>query len=38
LLILDGWCVLLFISSVIDERPTEAIAMVREALEMLGAA
>jgi hypothetical protein len=29
---------LLFISSVIDERPTEVIAMVREALEMLGAA
>lgn len=38
LLILDGWCVLRFTSSMIDERPTEVIAMVREALEMLGAA
>ena len=38
LLILDGWCVLRFTSSMIDERPAEVIAMVREALEMLGAA
>ena len=36
LLILDGWCVLRFTSSMIDERPAEVIAMVREALEMLG--
>jgi very-short-patch-repair endonuclease len=38
LLILDGWCVLRFTSVMIDERPTDVIAMVREALEMLGAA
>ncbi len=38
LLILDGWCVLRFTSTMIDERPGEVIAMVREALEMLGAA
>ena len=38
LLILDGWCVLRFTYSMIDERPAEVIAMVCEALEMLGAA
>jgi very-short-patch-repair endonuclease len=38
LLILDGWCVLRFTYSMIDERPAEVIAMVRQALEMLGAA
>lgn len=38
LLVLDGWCVLRFSSSMIDERPAEVIAMVREALQMLGAA
>lgn len=38
LLILDGWCVLRFTSAMIDERPTEAIAMVGAALEMLRAA
>jgi very-short-patch-repair endonuclease len=38
LLILDGWCVLRFTSAMIDERPTDVMAMVREALEMLGAA
>jgi very-short-patch-repair endonuclease len=37
LLILDGWCVLRFTSAMIDERPKEVIAMVRAALEMLGA-
>jgi hypothetical protein len=37
-LILDGWCVLRFTQSMIDERPAEVIAMVCEALEMLGAA
>ena len=37
LLILDGWCVLRFTSAMINERPAEVIAMVREALEMLGA-
>jgi len=35
-LILDGWCVLRFTSVMIDERPTDVIVMVREALEMLG--
>ena len=38
LLVLDGWCVLRFTSAMIDERPVEVMAMVREALEMLGAA
>jgi very-short-patch-repair endonuclease len=38
LLVLDGWCVLRFTSAMIDERPAEVMAMVREALEMLGAA
>ena len=38
LLILDGWCVLRFTSAMIDERPTDVMAMVRDALEMLGAA
>jgi very-short-patch-repair endonuclease len=38
LLILDGWCVLRFTSAMIDEPPEEVIAMVRAALEMLGAA
>ena len=38
LLILDGWCVLRFTSAMIDERPAEVIAMMHEALEMLGAA
>lgn len=37
LLILDGWYVLRFTHSMIDERPAEVIEMVREALEMLGA-
>jgi very-short-patch-repair endonuclease len=37
LLVLDGWCVLRFTSAMIDER-VEVMAMVREALEMLGAA
>ena len=37
LLVLDGWCVLRFTSAMIDERPAEVMAMVREALEMLGA-
>lgn len=38
LLILDGWCVLRFTWAMIDERPAEVVAMVRAALEMLGAA
>ena len=38
LLILHGWCVLRFTSAMIDERPAEVLAMVREALGMLGAA
>jgi very-short-patch-repair endonuclease len=37
LLVLDGWRVLRFTSAMIDER-VEVMAMVREALEMLGAA
>ena len=37
-LVLHGWCVLRFTSAMIDERPAEVMAMVREALEMLGAA
>jgi very-short-patch-repair endonuclease len=38
LLVLDGWCVLRFTSSMIDEWPAEVIAMVREALQMFDAA
>jgi very-short-patch-repair endonuclease len=37
LLVLDGWCVLRFTSSMIDDRPAEVVALVREALRMLGA-
>ena len=37
-LVLDGWCVLRFTSAMIEERPADVIAMVREALRMLGAA
>jgi very-short-patch-repair endonuclease len=35
LLILDGWLVLRFTRTMIEERPQEVIAMIREALEML---
>jgi len=35
LLILDGWCVLRFTWTMLEERPDEIIAMVREAIEML---
>jgi very-short-patch-repair endonuclease len=35
LLIVDGWCVLRFTWRMIEERPEEVIAMVREAIEML---
>ena len=35
LLILDGWCVLRFTWIMIEERPEQVIAMVREAIEML---
>jgi very-short-patch-repair endonuclease len=35
LLILDGWCVLRFTWAMLEERPDEIIAMVREAIEML---
>jgi very-short-patch-repair endonuclease len=38
LLILDGWCVLRFTFAMIDDRPTDLMAMVFEALELLGAA
>jgi very-short-patch-repair endonuclease len=38
LLILDGWCVLRFTWTMIEERPEDVIAMVREAIEMLTAA
>jgi very-short-patch-repair endonuclease len=38
LLILDGWCVLRFTRAMIDDRPEEVISMVRNALQMLGAA
>ena len=37
LLILDGWCVLRFTWTMIEEHPAEVIAMVREAIEMLTA-
>jgi very-short-patch-repair endonuclease len=37
LLVLDGWCVLRFTWTMIEERPEEVIAMVREAIEMLTA-
>jgi len=35
LLSLDGWCVLRFTWAMLEERPEEVIAMVREAIEML---
>jgi very-short-patch-repair endonuclease len=35
LLILDGWCVLRFTWTMIEERPEEVTAMVREAIDML---
>ena len=38
LLVLDGWCVLRFTWTMIEERPEEVIAMVLEAIEMLKAA
>jgi very-short-patch-repair endonuclease len=38
LLILDGWCVLRFTWTMIEEHPEEVIAMVREAIEILTAA
>ncbi len=37
LLVLDGWCVLRFTWAMIEERPEEIIAMVREAIETLTA-
>jgi very-short-patch-repair endonuclease len=37
LLVLDGWCVLRFTWTMIEERPEEVIAMVREAIAMLTA-
>jgi very-short-patch-repair endonuclease len=37
LLVLDGWCVLRFTSAMIEDRPEEVLAMVREAIEMLTA-
>jgi len=38
LLVLDGWCVLRFTWTMIEERPEEVIAIVLEAIEMLKAA
>jgi very-short-patch-repair endonuclease len=38
LLVLDGWCVLRFTWTMIEEHPDEVIAMVKEAIEMLTAA
>jgi very-short-patch-repair endonuclease len=38
LLVLDGWCVLRFTWTMIEEHPEEVIAMVREAIEILTAA
>jgi very-short-patch-repair endonuclease len=35
LLILDGWCVLRFTWTMIEEQPEKVIAMMREAIEML---
>jgi very-short-patch-repair endonuclease len=35
LLILNGWCVLRFTRTMIEERPEQVLAMVREAIEML---
>ncbi len=37
-LVLDGWCVLRFTWTMIEERPETVLAMVREAVEMLTAA
>jgi very-short-patch-repair endonuclease len=37
LLILDGWCVLRFTWTMIEEHPEQVLAMVREAIEMLAA-
>jgi very-short-patch-repair endonuclease len=37
LLILDGWCVLRFTWTMIEEQPEKVVAMVREAIEMLTA-
>jgi very-short-patch-repair endonuclease len=37
LLILNGWCVLRFTWTMIEERPEQVLAMVREAIEMLSA-
>ena len=37
LLVLDGWCVLRFTWTMINERPEEVIAMVRDAIEILTA-
>jgi very-short-patch-repair endonuclease len=37
LLVLDGWCVLRFTWTMIEEHPEEVIAMVKEAIEMLTA-
>ena len=37
-LVLDGWCVLRFTWTMIEEQPETVLAMVREAIEMLTAA
>jgi very-short-patch-repair endonuclease len=37
LLVLDGWCVLRFTWTMIEEHPKEVLAIVREAIEMLTA-